>query len=694
LPPPPETIEAGPSIEQPSANHFWVPGHWHWVDTRYAWRPGYWSRIHPDWVWIPAHYVWCPSGYVFVDGYWDYPVVRRGLLFAPAYFQPVVYRRPYYFTPSIVWSTHLLTDHLWVRPSYYHYYFGDFYHDRYANWGIRPWYLSFTFGNTSYDPLFSYYRWRNRDRDWTAHVHDRHDYYRRNADRRPPRTYRDLQQVVARGGNRDALRELTVAAPITQIVNNTTINNVTAGAIKANFDTPFRFDRMAQAERRQAARQAQELRGVVRQRRQIETRDNVARVEGGKREGAKAGEDTRARKAAPRKLNIGEVAQAIEATPNRRGRGATNRTQPDQQAARRAAEQESGRGKDRGARLRGEQEDATGSARTRPRPNRATEKSEPEIARPDRGPSLGRPDATRGEVTGADAARPRRAQTEDNARPDVATPDRRPDVQGPDVAPGLRTRPPEADAKVRDRAKSLEERVRDVAPSDAARPDARSERPTPRGRRTDRPQVPTLPGDGPDLRSPDGPTFSPRPRDIEPRPQRGTEPPQRSGRTRGGIDPGAGRPRPQSTLPGMDDPSTTMRLPQTFGREPNNLPNRGRVPAARGAGPSPGPDLSGMARPPQSRGRADGNNQVAPLRLGGPQPTPRTAATPRVDPRALESRSEPRAQRTPQPRAERRPEPRVERSAPRPEGSSARPPSAESRAKRRSDEAKREKERD
>jgi hypothetical protein len=686
LPPPPETIETGPSIEQPSVNHFWVPGHWHWVDSRYAWRAGYWSRINPDWVWIPAHYVWCPSGYVFVDGYWDYPVVRRGLLFAPAYFQPVAYRRPYYFTPSIVWSTHLLTDHLWVRPAYYHYYFGDFYHDRYANWGIRPWYLSFTFGNTSYDPLFSYYRWRYRDNDWAGGVRERYDFYRRNEARRPPRTYRDLQQAVARADNREAIRNLTVAAPITQIVNNTTVNNVTAGVIKANFDTPFRFDRMAQSERRQAARRADELRGVVRQRRQVETRENVARVEGGKREGAKAGEDTRERRAAPRSLNIGEVVKAIDATPDRRGRGATKRAGDDQQASRRSGEREPQRGRGVDVRSSAAPEGATG--RVRPRPERAAEPA-PEIARPDRGPDLGQPGAARPDATAVDRVGGGRGRGDDQ-RPSIATPDRRPDVRAPDFAPDLRGRGASADVKVRDRAKTLEDRARDVARPDGVRPDAGSERPMPRGRRPERPQLPTLPGDQSEVRIPE--------RDIEPPTRRGSALPQRNGTSRGAINRGADRAVPRPTLPGFGDPSTTLRQPRFSGPEPANAPSRERASATRGRGSSPVPDFSGMARPPQSRSRADRPDQVAPLRLGGPQPSPRAAQTPRVDSRALEraraeQRPEPRAGRRPEPRAE-RPTPRVERPSPRPTGPSARTPAGESRSKGRSEEAKREKDRD
>ena len=169
LPQPPEMIEEGPSIAQPSVNHFWVPGHWHWASDHYDWCAGHRSRVNPDWVWSPAHYVWCPSGYVFVNGFWDYPPVRRGLLFVPVYFRPNSYHRHHYYTPSIVWSTAHFTSHLWVRPSYYHYYYGDFYDDHYHARGIRPWYLSFSFGRTSYDPLYSYYRWYHRDRDdWAS----------------------------------------------------------------------------------------------------------------------------------------------------------------------------------------------------------------------------------------------------------------------------------------------------------------------------------------------------------------------------------------------------------------------------------------------------------------------------------------------------------------------------------------------
>jgi len=48
-----------------------------------------------------GHYVWAPRGYVFVDGYWDYAIGRRGVLFAPVYFNADVYgRRGFSYSPS------------------------------------------------------------------------------------------------------------------------------------------------------------------------------------------------------------------------------------------------------------------------------------------------------------------------------------------------------------------------------------------------------------------------------------------------------------------------------------------------------------------------------------------------------------------------------------------------------------------
>jgi hypothetical protein len=148
LPKPPVTVEAGPNVEAPSRDHAWTPGSWMWNQERYAWRPGYWAQGRTDWEWIPAHYVWTPRGYIFVDGYWDYSVERRGLLYAPVYFQSGYHSRPgYHYSPVIAIDVVSLIEHLFLRPRYHHYYFGDYYAPRYRDNGF---YSPYAFQSSSY----------------------------------------------------------------------------------------------------------------------------------------------------------------------------------------------------------------------------------------------------------------------------------------------------------------------------------------------------------------------------------------------------------------------------------------------------------------------------------------------------------------------------------------------------------------
>ena len=133
----------------------WVPGVWLWRQTRYAWRPGYWAAVNPDWVWVPAHYVWTPNGFVFIDGYWDYPFVRRGLLFAPVTFARL--RPGLVYTPSVALDLRFLVDSLFVSRRRGHYYFGDYYDSHFVKSGYYPW---FAFHNSrhGYDPLYAHMR--------------------------------------------------------------------------------------------------------------------------------------------------------------------------------------------------------------------------------------------------------------------------------------------------------------------------------------------------------------------------------------------------------------------------------------------------------------------------------------------------------------------------------------------------------
>jgi len=215
LPPPPESMEAGPSTEAVEATQVWIPGCWVWRETRYLWRPGFWTAANPDWVWTPAHYEYTPAGYVFVEGYWDYPLLGRGLLFAPVAFTAVT--PGFVYTPSLVIDARFLMSALFARPGHFHYYFGDYYDVGYSRAGIYPWY-AFHNSRLGYDPLFAQTVFINsrRDPQWAANM--RQVYYDRREHQaaRPPHTYRQFNDW-ARKTDPDGTHAIAYVRPLTEV---------------------------------------------------------------------------------------------------------------------------------------------------------------------------------------------------------------------------------------------------------------------------------------------------------------------------------------------------------------------------------------------------------------------------------------------------------------------------------------------
>lgn len=227
LPHPPETLEKGPNIPRPQDDSVWLPGHWAWNTGRYQWSPGYWETGRSEWVWVPPHYVWTPHGHVFVDGYWDYTMPRRGMLFSPVRFSRPVYEQPgYRYQPLLTIAVSLLAEHLFLRPSSCHYYFGDYYEPRYRSAGYYPPFF-YSRSSRGYDPLFVHQLWLHRtDSRYIQTREKRYDFFRDNSHVRPPHTWADFRR--SRGNERDRdfalpLAQLTQAGPgrkITSLTND------------------------------------------------------------------------------------------------------------------------------------------------------------------------------------------------------------------------------------------------------------------------------------------------------------------------------------------------------------------------------------------------------------------------------------------------------------------------------------------
>lgn len=220
LPEPPATVETGPSGSAPSADQIWVPGNWVWNQNRYVWQPGYWAPAQQNWLWVPSHYQYSPRGYVFVNGYYDYSLARRGILFAPVYFNSGVYsQQGFSYSPAIAISQAVFGNQLFVRSNYGHYYFGDYYGSGYANAGYYPWF-SFNSGGYGYDPFYAQQSWQNRQQSgWAKSLQA--DYQNRvdNEDARPPRTFADQQALLKKGKDSND-KQVAMAMPLDQLAKS------------------------------------------------------------------------------------------------------------------------------------------------------------------------------------------------------------------------------------------------------------------------------------------------------------------------------------------------------------------------------------------------------------------------------------------------------------------------------------------
>ena len=187
LPPPPTSIDVGPSVEAPDGDSLYMPGIWVYQERRYLWRPGFWFRARADWYYNPARYTYTPAGYIFADGYWDYPLERRGMLFAPARFSLDVWGTPgWNYQPRYAMGNQGLLASLFVRPEFGRYYFGDYYGPEYDRQGFTPWF-DHRPGRNIPDPLFSYARWNSKaDGQWDGNLRALHkDRLAGNAPRPP-----------------------------------------------------------------------------------------------------------------------------------------------------------------------------------------------------------------------------------------------------------------------------------------------------------------------------------------------------------------------------------------------------------------------------------------------------------------------------------------------------------------------------
>ena len=147
--------------------------------------------------------------------------MRRGVLFAPVYYQEPLYTRANYtYTPSAVISTDLLTVHLFARPRYCHYYFGDYFDQRYERQGYVPW-TRYRQPGAAFDGLFGYYRQHAGERGWEHAIQGLYAARYTGKAPRPPRTLVEQEKFVRQGTAQrtlpvEQIQQAAVLAPLAQ----------------------------------------------------------------------------------------------------------------------------------------------------------------------------------------------------------------------------------------------------------------------------------------------------------------------------------------------------------------------------------------------------------------------------------------------------------------------------------------------
>jgi hypothetical protein len=144
-----------------------------------------------------------------------------------------------------------------LRPSYCHYYFGDYYAPSYLQIGF---YASFSFQSSrhGYDPIYSHQRWEHRqDREWEHRTAAAYEYRRDHETARPPRTW-----AAQRNLNPD-----TAESRQNHVVMATAIDQ-----LAKRKDGAVKFQPVVKAERQKLAQRSQEVQQSRDQRRTLEAR--------------------------------------------------------------------------------------------------------------------------------------------------------------------------------------------------------------------------------------------------------------------------------------------------------------------------------------------------------------------------------------------------------------------------------------
>ena len=149
----------------------------------------------------------------------------------------------------------VFANHLFLRPQYQHYYFGDYYSANYQAAGFYPSY-SYNSGRYGYDPIYAHQRWQHRqDGQWQHRMAADFQNRRDHEDARPPRTLA-AQRALNAGGARSPEANPAVAVPFSQFTKSQ--------------NSPIRYQPVDQSERQKLGQRGQDVQRFGEERQKLE----------------------------------------------------------------------------------------------------------------------------------------------------------------------------------------------------------------------------------------------------------------------------------------------------------------------------------------------------------------------------------------------------------------------------------------
>ncbi len=184
-------------------------------------------------------------------------------MFAPVYFNGDLRARAgFSYSPSTVVNSGMIVSHLFLRPRYGHYYFGDYYGSNYAQAGFSP-SFSFQASRLGYDPIYANQSWQNRNNPgWEQRTDANYQNLRDNEKARPPRNWAAQAALVEQATASNGTTSVAVAAPLDEVIRRN--------------DGNLRFQQVSPAEQQQFGQRGQDYRKYLQQRQQLEAAATIA----------------------------------------------------------------------------------------------------------------------------------------------------------------------------------------------------------------------------------------------------------------------------------------------------------------------------------------------------------------------------------------------------------------------------------